>query len=379
MKIYGKSGIRDKFKNKIDGFNKNIVCHDIKVTPLFIRLLRQKAQQDIIKNYETFGVYVNMDMTQKLVQVIYCKGLASNEEGKDNDDDNDVEMKDDDNKDEFDFESTKRGNECIQYIQQIMKENETTAGDGNDKNMGEANVVLCGICFMDIEEDEISYQLKLCEHSFHSDCIAMQLSSAAEPGGTRPIKCATCNENISLLDFQDILNSNDKYKQLLLFSVYDDININPMKYKHCPTPDCKQIYFVKDKKDNNNAEEGKDENKENDGDDNLFNCTQCMRQYCLNCQVNYHFGLSCEAYKLSKDADKSLEEFMKKYKAGADSQKCPSCNTITDKLKNTCNHATCVYCHAHFCWKCLWIDKKDNKNGSLVYKHMKAKHGGYYG
>ena len=370
MKIYGESNTRDIFKNKVDGFNKNIICYDIKATPLFIRLLRQKSHRDILKKYEESGVYINMDMTQKLVQVIYSKGLPSEQ---------DIEMKNEDNKDDadqFDFESTKQGNECIVYLQEIMKESESTAGNENDgNNKGEANVVLCGICFMDIEENEISYQLKLCTHSFHSDCIAMQLSSAAEPGGTRPIKCATCNGNISLLDFQDILNSSEKYKQLLLFSIYDHINVNPMIYKHCPTPDCKQIYFVKDK----NEEEGKDENKDDDDDDNLFNCTQCMRQYCLKCDVNYHFGLSCSAYQLSKDADKSLEEFMKKYKAGADSQKCPNCNTITDKLKHTCNHATCVYCQAHFCWKCLWMDSKNNKDGSLVYKHMKAKHGSYYG
>ena len=41
-------------------------------------------------------------MTQKLVQVIYSKGLPSNDEGKDNED-GDIEMKTDNN-DDFEYD-----------------------------------------------------------------------------------------------------------------------------------------------------------------------------------------------------------------------------------------------------------------------------------
>ena len=375
IKVYGLTGIREKFKKAVDELNKNIVCYDIKATPLFLRCLRQKSQQDVIRNYGKFGVYVNMDVTKKLVQVIYCKQLP---EMKSDDDDDyvHVEMKNnnDDDGDDEQFEATKKAKECIEYIENLIKENENKDNDNNnDNNMEVESDKVCGICFMEIEANESFYKLKLCSCLFHSDCIGMQLLSACEPSGTRPIKCAKCNSSISLLDFQDILNSADKYKQLLLLSTHDFININPMKYKYCPTPDCKQIYFVK-----NNDENKKDDDNDKD-DDNIFNCGECMKQYCLSCDVSYHFGLNCETYKLSKDSDKSLSVFLDKYKSDSSTQKCPSCGTITDKLKHTCNHATCVYCKAHFCWKCLWMDKKNNKDGNLVYKHMKSAHGGYYG
>jgi len=231
----------------------------------------------------------------------------------------------------------------------------------------------CGICFMDIEHDEAFTTLAACTHSFHGDCIAMQLNAACEPTGTRPIVCATCNAALSLSDMSSILNNDEKYKQLLTLCVADHVDASPNKFKHCPTPDCKMIYAARQQQ----QQEQKDE--EDIDDDAIFSCAQCMKQYCLNCDAAYHFGLSCASFRLSKNADQSLSEFLSKYNADAKTKNCPNCNTITDKLPNTCNHATCVYCKVHFCWKCMWMDGKDNKNGSLVYAHMRQKHGSFYG
>eukprot|EP01084_Bolivina_argentea_P298678 514741_1 len=369
IKIYGRSEIRNAFKNALDELNKHIVCREIKVTPLFIRYLRQKSQQDKLKKFEQSVVYVNMDIKQKLIEIIYCRQLPILGNTITDNDDDDVQM-DNDVDDIKENERVTIAKECITYIEILMKENAVNENDGM-KDKTAKDTVACGICFMEIEENEISYKLKKCGDVFHMDCISMQLNSANEPSGSRPVKCAKCNGNICLLDFKDILGSIQKYKQLLLFSIYDCININPNKYRYCPTADCKQIYFVKDNNNSNNKE-GKEDDNDNYMDDNIFNCTECMRQYCLNCNVDYHFGLTCETYKLSKDSDKSLGVFLNKYKSDSSTKQCPNCNTITDKLKNTCNHATCVYCHAHFCWKCLWMDSNDNKNGNLVYTHMKT-------
>merc|ERR1711933_617100 len=112
-----------------------------------------------------------------------------------------------------------------------------------------------------------------------------------------------------------------------------------------------------------------DEKKDNDdNNDNIFNCTQCLKQYCLNCDIEYHFGISCKQYNSSNnDAnDDSLKLFLNAYNEDKMTQNCPNCGIITDKLPNTCNHATCVYCNAHFCWKCGWMDSSNNKNGNLV-------------
>jgi len=375
IKVYASSATRKEVESAAQSLEKEIIYHEVKVTPSFIRYLRQTAQQDTLRQFEQSQVYVKMDVAKQLVHVVYRDTAKSS---------SDVEMKNNDEVDnDNDAESAAKGKECIEWIERLLSEQNASevTGSSNDKNE-DNEMSQCGVCFMEIEANETFYVLKGCQHSFHSDCIAMQLNAACQPTGTRPVLCATCNANICLSDVQHILESQEKYKQLLSLSITNYIDTHPNQFKHCPTPDCVMIYSVAARNQGNEqaADEEKKQAAEADtGDEHIFNCTQCMKQYCLKCDVPYHFGLSCDAYELSKDADKSLSAFLSQYNADAKTQKCPSCGTITDKLPNTCNHATCVYCKAHFCWKCLWMDQTNNKQGALVYAHMRSAHGSFYG
>eukprot|EP00483_Globobulimina_turgida_P000247 UN00247 len=259
-----------------------------------------------ITEFGQFGVYVNIDGIRKLVQIMYCAKLPLKVEN---------EMKNNDDNgnnhnctDQQFIGSVEKGQKCIEYIDQLLK-----GYQQQTKAEGKSNGTICGVCFMEIEANEGSYKLNVCGHLFHNDCIAMQLNCASEANGTRPIQCASCNDNISLLDIKSILNDDNKYRQLLIYSVNDYVKVNPKEYRYCPTPECKQIYIIKD-----NDDEKKDKDK-----DKMFNCTECLRQYCVTCGVDYHFGMSCKEYSVSANSDESLKVFLESYESLKSTQKCP--------------------------------------------------------
>ena len=341
IKVYAPGDVRSAVHNAVAAFQQRLVSKAMKVSPSTIRQLRRQGTLD---EFEALGVYVELSMESKAAEIVYCR---------------------------FGDEARiKQKAECAANIETLIQLREDArAEEAEKKDEDEAKV--CGVCFMEIESDEKSLKLRLCAHEFHADCIAMQFNSANAPSGTRPIRCAKCAALVSLLDVRDVISSAEKYRQLLSFCVNAFVDSHPNEFRHCPTADCKQVYAVSNGK--------QAEQKEQKEDGAIFSCTECMRQYCLACEVDYHFGMSCAGYRLSKDADQSLQKFLEQYKSDSATQKCPSCGMITDKLKHTCNHATCVYCKAHFCWKCLWMHPDDNKDGGKVYRHMTTKHGGFYG
>jgi len=339
IKIYGASTNRERVRKAVDAMRQKMVIREFKATPAAIRhFQRSDDLKAWTAEYVDFGLFLALNVPRKSVVI-----AAENE--------------------------SDAMAECVAKIEGVIKEHEDIA-TVDPKEAESAEAAICGVCFMEIEDDEERFQLSRCGDAFHGECISMQIHAANTRSGTRPILCAKCQCAVSLWDIKAVLGSSPKYKELLAFSVNDFVDGHPNEWRHCPTADCKQIYSVKTKR-------GDDEKRE-DGDDHIFNCSECLRVHCLECDVEYHFGLNCDEFKLSKNADQSLAAFLEQYRSDSATQKCPNCGTVTDKLKNTCNHATCVYCHAHFCWKCLWMDSQNNTEGQRVYAHMKRQHGGYY-
>ena len=100
-------------------------------------------------------------------------------------------------------------------------------------------------------------------------------------------------------------------------------------------------------------------------------CSTCFTVNCTSCQTEYHFGLTCEAYRrlLSESAaEREFNEYAKK----AGFKNCPQCNA-TLELGIGCTHVKCWGCQSHLCWVCLGIFDPGE-----VYAHMTREHGSWY-
>jgi len=118
-----------------------------------------------------------------------------------------------------------------------------------------------------------------------------------------------------------------------------------------------------------------------------WTCDVCYETYCLKCldpitktPVLYHDKLTCEEFQKKlgeKKNDFLFRDYIEEYKKTVITQNCPGCSLVTDKLPHTCNHATCIYCHLHFCWKCGY-HANNYRDGNEIYTHMNNKHNGIY-
>ena len=59
---------------------------------------------------------------------------------------------------------------------------------------------MCEICLTLLESSEKILLFSRYHHKVHKECFDLQIHSACQPSGTRPITCAQCTEYISLND-----------------------------------------------------------------------------------------------------------------------------------------------------------------------------------
>jgi hypothetical protein len=103
--------------------------------------------------------------------------------------------------------------------------------------------------------------------------------------------------------------------------------------------------------------------------------------YCVKCEVQYHMGLTCDAYQallrwkqeegvtmhnigkcVSLEARKLrlLSYLFIIIKGNLGFQPCPSCKQVIDRYDG-CNAVKCK-CGISFCWLCLKTDPTDSKS-----------------
>ena len=356
VRIFCKPEDKVKMNQIVNNVKLSVKCEQVSVDRAFmIKLLRNKEYKKQLKNHSG-GFY--LDITNGKINYYYCNN---------NNNDNNQ-------------------NESLKLVKKIeelfVKQSKSGKKSQNKNNKNDGNNG-CAICWMEIDaNNEEIVRLFRCGDYVHKECFDMQIQSGCQVSGVRPLCCAKCNELISLIDISKNLSSKDDFESFLTLCCTDYIKRYPTKYRHCPTPQCSQIYINPEfnSNNNNNNNENKVADEKSEEKDNLIlDCQECLYQYCLSCQVKYHFGLTCQQYIEAGKAgtDESFAEFLKNYRNDKDvgSQTCPNCHLLTDKFKNTCNHAECVYCQIHFCWKCRWVDPQ---NGGSIYPHMREKHGGMY-
>jgi len=237
------------------------------------------------------------------------------------------------------------GKECWQQIEQFLRE--------VNENNTEGNIIAqqneCLVCF-DTITDENKFVLTSCGHTNCCRTCLIEHINVSITDATFPINCLSCSVPILLCDLKEIIPQS--LKGLFKSSYRKYIMDNRSKFNLCLTPDCSGI-----------ARKEKSPK---------YDCKECLRSYCILCQLTYHDGLTCEQYKSVAVFDRQFEE----WKKTSDSRPCPNC--LTPILKNSgCNHMTCALCRAHFCWLCT-PGGPNQKTSGPVYEHLNRAHNGYF-
>jgi len=198
----------------------------------------------------------------------------------------------------------------------------------------------CSICFGNLID---SYTLHNCKHKFCFSCLQYPIRTAETDINALPILCSdiSCRKPLALVDIRNLC-SIESLKKICKLAFKQYLITNPKLYQSCPTPNCEQIYRVKESEKN-------------------FICDICQKGYCTLCREVSHGSIACDKVKDENDLKK------------LGLKRCPSCQVVIQKIDG-CNHIDCQTCRKHFCWICA---DEIYETGPLCYKHLQEKHGSF--
>ena len=232
----------------------------------------------------------------------------------------------------------------VNDIQELLQ----TVGQGQSEGQGQS-LGECASCLCDIDRVSDKFTLSICGHSFHTECLQVQISVALAERSF-PLQCVECSED---LYWKDIIlpdlggdadkNPDEVLKKTLLSMLLDLTLKSKGTLKSCVTPGCAGIYKVKDGNLGDRPE--------------LHACALCDVTFCSSCQEclseqHYCQGVVDELLKQWMDENRELRK------------RCPVCHQGIEKMSG-CNKVVCYFCHACLCWKCNKVFE-----ASQVYKHL---------
>ncbi|KAE8700740.1 P-loop containing nucleoside triphosphate hydrolases superfamily protein [Hibiscus syriacus] len=104
---------------------------------------------------------------------------------------------------------------------------------------------------------------------------------------------------------------------------------------YCPFKDCSALLL------NDNQGEAMAETE----------CPNCHRLFCVQCNVPWHPGISCEEYQTLSEDERGRDDLMVRNLAKEKKwRNCPSCRFMVERTEG-CPHMTCR-CRYQFCYAC---------------------------
>ncbi len=206
---------------------------------------------------------------------------------------------------------------------------------------------ICVACYS--TTDEGAFVLYICGHVYCNACIKVQINIGNKDRNF-PIFCAAenCGKPICLFDIKHILSSTITGMDVFIQSAVELFMTRTQdKYRFCPTPDCKMIYYT-----------------DHSVKDRSFVCSLCKVECCRACHSVYHQGLSCLAYQLLQNDSQQLTQWMVDDPDNRDV--CPKCYFGIEKNEG-CDCIFCIVCKISICWKC----KKCFDTERLAYIHIR--------
>jgi len=176
-----------------------------------------------------------------------------------------------------------------------------------------------------------------CQHEFCRNCLEEYFKNALK-SRELPFVCPAMNCKKEVIDSDLLLLLDSKtleeYSNCSLSKFIED---HSDTYSCCPTPDCSYLFFF------------------NQGEYD-FECPKCKKRYCLKCQVNYHTGSTCEAYRQWRKENGQAEVLFSEFVVGMKWKQCPGCKKWVEKNKG-CDHIRCR-CGFEFCYACGGLYRK---------------------
>ncbi|KAK5746035.1 hypothetical protein LTR17_001165 [Elasticomyces elasticus] len=170
-----------------------------------------------------------------------------------------------------------------------------------------------------------------------SACWREHIRVALDDPTRTSIACQECNNELTDSDVQS-LAVREEYDQY-----NDKLNLAFIKqdpdYRECSSVDCSYGYIMPK------------------GEGNIFTCRLCESQYCVDCEVPMHSGMTCAQYKSDLVLKAQQERDEKNGTAASEkrvrdtTKPCPNCTRPIEK-RDGCDHMRCLKCKHAFCWLC---------------------------
>ncbi|CAM0947208.1 unnamed protein product [Alopecurus aequalis] len=195
-------------------------------------------------------------------------------------------------------------------------------------------LVFCKICMDAVPPSDAHRASRGCAHAFCTACLGGYIGAKIQDR----IADVNCPEErcTGVLDpalCQDILPRE-------VFERWGAALCEAMtlgaRRAYCPFKDCSAMMVVDDGDDGNVAQS---------------ECQVCRRLFCARCDVPWHAGADCAAYRKLGRGDKGKEDLMLLEMAkGKKWKRCPKCQFFVEK-SDGCLHITCR-CKFEFCYGC---------------------------
>ncbi|KAJ3513769.1 hypothetical protein NLJ89_g2762 [Agrocybe chaxingu] len=216
---------------------------------------------------------------------------------------------------------TTKGEEAKHHLRRLIDESKSQM-QFEDQLPGAVGRT-CPICYDDVLNPE---QLG-CGHTYCSGCLKHFLHSAVD-ADRFPLVCmgedGKCSVPISIPFLHRFLPLQ-VFQQLIEAAFRSYLQRHAQELKYCPTPDCKQIYRVRQEVD-------------------AMHCPSCLSTVCPRCSEEGHEGMTCEERRIYKDPAEQ-ERLNVELAAGRGYKRCPRCSVWIEKIDG-CNHMSCK-CGSH--------------------------------
>ncbi|CAF0826915.1 unnamed protein product, partial [Didymodactylos carnosus] len=218
---------------------------------------------------------------------------------------------------------------CVKRIEDLMNSIRAPSSSSNAAD--------CPICLSPVE---VPYSLQGCGHVYCRQCLVSYIETKYDTTlNTKALKVTclvdSCNSLCLLRDLKALTDVNFYKLAKASFQAF----IREQKdLVDCLDPECRQVY-------------------RSSTHSSTYICDTCTKIYCLECKVEYHVGMTCQAFKkfINKDKD---DELLRINLGSLGFKCCPNCEILIDKYEG-CNSVKCKQCDTAFCWLCKYTDPVD--------------------
>lgn len=211
----------------------------------------------------------------------------------------------------------------------------SSAGKSTD-----SGVIECPLCLAELPV-EFFPVIRSCHHRSCYDCFQQYLKVEISESRVN-IACPECAELLHPNDIRMILNDQTQLEKYEDFMVRRVLAVEP-DARWCPAPDCSFAVIAS----------------------GCASCPKlrcerpgCDSYFCYHCKAQWHPNQTCDAARAQRsqhyERSSSLTFVQNDSQHRDDIKPCPRCQVLVAKMNDgSCNHMTCAFCGADFCWLCM--------------------------